>query len=279
VGIDPSAEFLYRLQRGRQPRDGEVVVSEPLARDARVAPGDRLELAGDLDVTLGRARSSRTFIVSGVGEFLYDYAGEHSLALTLADVQRVTGRPGAVSLFGVATIGGSDDALVARRISAALPQVTAWSTRELMAEMDRRLLYFKQLATILGSVAMVVTALLVATIITIGVRERFGEIATLRAIGVRGRRVLLAVASEGLLLAALGCVGGLPLGLWMAGRLDHILLGFPGIPARVSFFAWDAPRVAVAMASVIAIGALAGCIPGWSAVRAPLAEALREEAE
>jgi putative ABC transport system permease protein len=279
VGIDPRAEFLYRLERGRQPGPGEVVVSVPLSRDLGVRPGDELALAGELDVTLGRARATRRFRVSGVGDFLYDYAGEHSLAMTLADAQAATGRAGSVSLFGVATDAGVDDETVVHRIAAAVPEVSAWSTRELMGEMDKRLLYFKQLATILGSVAMVVTALLVSTIITIGVRERFGEIATLRAIGVSGRRVLLAVVVEGLALAGLGCVIGLPLGLWMAGRLDRILLSFPGIPARISFFAWEPRRVALAMGLVIAIGAVAGCIPGLGAVRARLAQALREEAE
>lgn len=279
VGIDPAAEFLYRLTSGRQPGPGELVVSEPMARDLGVKPGDEVALAGELDVTLGRARATRRFRVSGVGDFLYDYAGEHSLAMTLADAQAATGRAGNVSLFGVATEPGADDAAVARRIAAAVPEVSAYSTRELMGEMDKRLLYFKQLATILGSVAMVVTALLVSTIITIGVRERFGEIATLRAIGIGGRRVLLAVVTEGLALAGLGCVAGLPLGLWMAGRLDRILLSFPGIPARISFFAWEPRRIALALGLVIAIGALAGCIPGLGAVRAPLAGALREEAE
>ncbi len=279
MGIDPASQFLYRVTSGREPGPGELIVSVPLARDLGLKPGDEVALAGELDVTLGRARATRRFRVSGVGDFLYDYEGEHSLAMTLADAQAATGRPGSVSLFGVATDAGVDDEVVARRIAAAVPEVSAWSTRELMGEMDKRLLYFKQLATILGSVAMVVTALLVSTIITIGVRERFGEIATLRAIGVSGQRVLLAVVVEGLALAGLGCVLGLPLGLWMAGRLDRILLSFPGIPARVSFFAWEPQRVAMAMGMVIAIGALAGCIPGLGAVRAPLAQALREEAE
>jgi len=279
VGIDPASEFLYRLTGGRHPGPGEVIVSVPLANDAGLKPGDRVALAGDLDVSLGRARATRTYRVSGVGDFLYNYAGEHSLAMTLADVRAATGRGSDVSLFGVATAPGVDDAAVAKRIGAAVPEVSAYSTRELMAEMDKRLLYFRQLATILGSVAMVVTALLVATIITIGVRERFGEIATLRAIGVRGRRVLLAVVTEGLTLAGVGCLLGLPMGLWMAGRLDRILLGFPGIPARMTFFAWEPRRVALAMGIVIAIGAIAGCIPGLGAVRAPLGQALREEAE
>ncbi len=279
VGIDPRAEFLYRLTAGRQPGPGEVIISVPLAEDAGLKPGDELVLAGDLDVSLGRARATRRYRVSGVGDFLYDYAGEHSLAMPLADMRAATGRGSEVSIFGVAPDTGVDEDVLARRIDAAVPEVSTWSTGELMEEMDKDLLYFRQLATILGSLAMVVTALLIATIITIGVRERFGEIATLRAIGVRGRRVLLAIVVEGLALAGLGCLLGLPLGLWMARWLDRILLAFPGVPARATFFAWEPNRVALAMGIVIVIGALSGCIPGLRAVRAPLGQALREEAE
>jgi putative ABC transport system permease protein len=278
MGIDPRAQFLYRVIDGREPGPGELIVSEPLARDERIAVGDTVSLASGLDASLG-ARETTRHRVSGVGDFLYDYAGQHSLALPIGDVQTATGRAGEVSLFGVATDPGVDDDALARSIGAAIPEVSTYSTRELMVEMDRRLLYFRQLATILGSIAMVVTALLVATIVTIGVRERFGEIATMRAIGVRGRRILLAVVVEGLALGAIGCLVGLPLGLWMAGRLDRILLSFPGIPARMTFFAWEAERVLLAVGLVIAIGAIAGCIPGLSAVRAPLGQALREEAE
>jgi putative ABC transport system permease protein len=279
VGIDPRAEFLYRLVEGTQPGPGQVLVSAPLARDSGLRVGDPLTLSGEPDATLGRARETQSYRVSGVGDFLYDYVDQHSLALPIAEVRRVTGRPGEASLFGVAVDDGMDDAVVARRISAAVPEVSTYSSGELMAEMDRRLLYFRQLATILGSVTTVVTALLVSTIVTIGVRERFGEIATLRAMGVAGHRIVTAVVAEGLVLGAIGCLAGLPLGLWMAGRLDRILLSFPGIPARMTFFAWEADRVAIAVGLVIAIGALAGCLPGINAVRAPLAHALREEAE
>jgi putative ABC transport system permease protein len=278
-GIDPAAQFLYRVTEGREPGAGEVAVSGPLARDARLAVGDTLRLAAELDVSLGRARQTRAYRVSAVVDFLYDYEGQHSIALPIAEVRRATGRAGEVSLFGVAVGEGVDDDAVADRISAAVPEVSTYSTRELMAEMDRRLLYFQQMATILGSIALVVTALLVSTIITIGVRERFGEIATLRAIGVRRGRLLLAIVVEGLVLAGIGCVGGLPLGLWMAGRLDRILLSFPGIPAKMTFFAWEAERVLLAMGIVILVGALAGLLPGWNAVRTPLGRALREEAE
>lgn len=278
-GIDPAAQFLYRVVDGREPRAGEVVLSEPLARDERLGVGDTIRLAAELDVSLGRARQTRPYHVAGIADFLYDFEGQRSLAMPITDVQRATDRPAEVSLFGVAAEAGVDDDALADRIAATVPEVSTYSTSELMVEMDKRLLYFQQLATILGSVALVVTALLVSTIITIGVRERFGEIATLRAIGVGRGRVLLAIVTEGLVLAGIGCLAGLPLGLWMAGRLDRILLGFPGIPAKMTFFAWDPARVLLAMGIVIAVGAVAGLLPGWNAVHTPLGQALREEAE
>ena len=77
-------------------------------------------------------------------------------------------------------------------------------------------------------------------------RERFGEIAALRAIGVARRRLLTGIVMEGLALAGSGCVLGLPLGLLMAVRLDRILMAFPGLPARLSFFVFDPERVAAA---------------------------------
>jgi len=279
TGIDPRGQMLYRVLRGREPGPGEVVVSEPMARDDRLRPGSVVSLASGLDVSLGRPRGTRRYVVSGVAEFLYDYAGEHSVALPLGEVQRAIGRDNQVSLFGVSAAEGVDPGALAARIGRVVPEVSVYSTAELLRETSRRLSYFRQMATILGSVALTVTALLVATIITIGVRERFGEIATLRAIGIARERILLGVVAEGLTLALLGCALGLPLGLWMARRLDRILLSFPGLPSKVTFFTFDPGRVAFALAVVVAVGAVAGCVPGLGAVRSPLGQALREEAE
>ncbi|MDB4947480.1 MAG: hypothetical protein JWM27_129 [Gemmatimonadetes bacterium] len=279
VGIDRTAQFLYTLTAGADPGAGEVLVSEPMARTDGLRVGDRVRLATGMDASLGRARDLRDYRVSGIGDFVYNYAGQRSLAMELGEVRRLTGRPNEASLMAVAGAPGVSDDSLARRITAAVPAVSTYSTRELMGEMDKRLLYFRQMATILGSIAVVVTALLVSTIVTIGVRERFGEIATLRAVGVARRRILAGIVAEGVALATIGCALGLPLGLWMAGRLDTILRAFPGLPARLSFFAWDAGRVSLAMGTVALIGALAGCIPGWGAVRSPLGQALREEAE
>jgi putative ABC transport system permease protein len=279
VGIDPAAQMLYVLTAGREPAPGEVVVSAPLASALDLQPGGSIPLAANLDASLARPRDSRQYLISGIGDFLYDHADQRSVAMPIRDLQALTERPDEVSLFAVAAEAGTDEVALSGALESAVEGISVYSTAELMAAMDERLLYFRQLATILGSVALIVTALLVSTIITIGVRERFGEIATLRAIGVPRRRLLGGIVMEGLTLTMLGCLLGLPIGLWMASRLDRILLAFPGIPAKLSFFVFNTDRVLLAFAIVLATGALAGLIPGTGALRTPLAHALREEAE
>ncbi|MDQ3605909.1 MAG: FtsX-like permease family protein, partial [Gemmatimonadota bacterium] len=279
TGVDPRAQMLYRLVEGREPGAGEVVVSEPLARQEGLRSGAEIRLTVEPGSSLGGPQFARTHRVSGVAEFLYDAADQRSLALPLQELQAATSQVDQVSLFGVAAAAGVDPDALAVRIARAAPEISVSSTSTLLLETNRRLSYFRQLAAILGSVALVVTALLVSTIITIGVRERFGEIATLRAIGVAQKRILLGIVVQGMALAGAGCMLGLPLGLWMAGRLDRILLAFPGLPANLTFFGFDAERIAASIAVVVAVGALSGVIPGVAAVRTPLAAALRQEAE
>ena len=278
-GVVPEDQLLYELLEGRNPEPGEVLVSQPLADAPPWTPGREVVLAGRLDPSLGRPRDPTPFRISGTGDFLFDYAGQRSIALPLADLQRLVDRPDEVSLFGVGVVAGADEEAVAAAIERAVPGVSAYSTGDLVSALDEQLLYFRQLAAILGSVALVVTALLIGTIVTIGVRERFGEIATLRALGIARHRILGGVVAEGLLIALVGCLVGLPLGYWMAGQLDAILLDVPGIPARVSFFVIDPPRVAGALTIVIGVGVAAGLLPGARAVTAPVVTGLREEAE
>lgn len=279
TGIDPSEQMLYLLIDGRDPSRGEVVVSRPLADAYALSPGDTLPLAAELDVALGRPLSTHAAIVAGVGDFLFDAVDQRSLAIPLDELQALTRRPDEVTFFAIAASepGVEDD--LSAQIEALFPAASVYSTAELTEALDRRLIYFRQLSTILGTIALGVAILLVGTIVTIGVRERFHELATLRAIGVPDARLHLSIMTEGVLLTFLGCLLGVPIGIWMAGRLDGILLSFPGIPARVSFFVFEPWSAAVAIFVVLLAGALSGAIPGRAALRAPLGQALREEAD
>ncbi len=279
TGVDPSQQMLYLLVEGSDPRVGEVVVSRPLARAYALEPGDSLPLAAELDVALGRPLSVHTARVAGIGDFVYDAVDQRSIALPLEELQRLTGRPDEVTVFAIAARPSTDEEALGARIEAMFPAVSVYSTAEMTEALNRRLAYFRQLSTVLETIALAVAILLVGTIVTIGVRERFHELATLRAIGVSPGRLHLSIVAEGVVLTSIGCLAGVPVGIWIAGRLDRILLAFPGIPARVSFFVFEPVSAFAALAVVLAAGALAGAIPGRAALSAPLGHALREEAD
>jgi len=141
-----------------------------------------------------------------------------------------------------------------------------------------RMVYFRQLAAILGTVSLFVTVLLIGTLLAITVNERLGEIATLRAIGVSRSSVIKEVLVEGMTLTIIGTAIGLALGLVTARFLDRILTSFPGLPERFSFFVPRTPTVATAVLVTLVTGAIAGLYPAWLAARAPIAPTLRSEA-
>jgi putative ABC transport system permease protein len=126
--------------------------------------------------------------------------------------------------------------------------------------------------------SLIVAVLLIATLLTIGVNERLGEIATLRAIGVSRATVVGQVLAEGTALTVLGAALGILLGLVTARYLDAILTSFPGLPAAFSFFVPRADTLSFAAMVLLVTGSLAGLYPAWLAARAPIAATLRAEA-
>ena len=116
------------------------------------------------------------------------------------------------------------------------------STAEALKQVDQRLSYFRQLAVILGAVSLVVGFLLVTTLVTVSVNERIGEIAVMRAIGVRRWRVVAQILLESSALMLVGAPLGLVLGLVTARWLNSILARFPGLPERHRLLSLPAAR-------------------------------------
>jgi putative ABC transport system permease protein len=182
------------------------------------------------------------------------------------------------SLFMVRTAPNVDPDAARVAIERALPRVTALSTAGAVAEAERRLSYFRQLAFILGAVSLIVGFLLVTTIVTVSVNERIGEIAIMRAIGVSRIHVVQQIVIEGIGLSLSGAAAGLVLGVFTASWLNSILRGFPGLPDAIDFFLFQPNSAFRALALLVASGIAAGIYPAWRAASLPISETLREEA-
>jgi putative ABC transport system permease protein len=118
----------------------------------------------------------------------------------------------------------------------------------------------------LGAVALLVGGVGVANIMVISVLERRSEIGLRRALGATKGHIRMQFLSEAIVLACLGGVSGVALGVLATAIYAHIKGWATVIPAE----AW-----AGGLAAAFAIGALAGLLPALRAARLPPTEALR----
>jgi len=121
----------------------------------------------------------------------------------------------------------------------------------------------------IGGISLLVGAIGIVTIMTIAVNERINEIGLLRALGARQSQVLGLFLGEAVVLAAIGGLSGLILGIGLA-QLLHLAL--PELPVHTSML-----YVVLAETVAVLIGLLAGVLPARRAARLDPVEALRTE--
>ena len=282
-GIEPEAQSLYQLGTGRDLTAADtagVLLSEPAAKLLHASVGDTVTLLGRLDPQVVTAAVGRRLVVRGMVHWIYDYRGQPSVGTVLPLMQRLSRLEAADRASLILVKARHDEAVpaLAAQVRREFPQLEVNSVADLVAHFRERLVYFRQLSYILGSMSLLVTVLLIATLLTITVNERLGEIATLRAIGVSRATVVGQVLAEGTALTLAGAALGILLGLVTARYLDAILTSFPGLPASFSFFVPRADTLTFAGFVLLVTGSLAGLYPAWLASRAPIAATLRAEA-
>ncbi len=280
-GIDPAHQGLYELETGRDLLPGDstgVLLSAPAAHLLGAGLGDTITLVSRLDPQVANPGTERRLVVRGQVRWLYDHAGQASVGTLVPVMQDLGGIGDRASLLMVKVRDGVDVPSVTARLRLANPGVEVSGLDELVRHFQQRMIYFRQLALILGSLSLGIAILLVATLLTITVNERLAEIATLRAIGVQRGSIMRDVLVEGAVLAGAGGVAGLLLGLLTARLLDRILTSFPGLPAAFSFFVPRPVALVTGLAATLLAGVAAGLYPAWLASRAPIAATLRAEA-
>lgn len=281
LGTIAAVQGDYKILTGRAPAaEGEAAANDALLNAVGARIGDTLSVAAGFDPQLRAFTGQRTLRVVGRAHFTYLSARERALALPLASLQAMQGasRADRVSLIMVRLRDGAAVEADRAAIDRDIPVVSAISTATAIEQVEQRLSYFRQLAFILGSVSLAVGFLLVTTLVTVSVNERLGEIAVLRAIGVRRSRIVEQILIEGSAIMLVGAVAGLGLGLLTARYLNSILASFPGLPEAIDFFLFQPRDAWMALGLLAGCGILAGIYPAWRGASLPIAGTLREEA-
>ena len=276
LGLDPEDQSLYRLIEGSTPEAGEVLTDPGAGEELSVVRGATVQLrpAGGTGAW-GRRTMAR---VSGTGEFAFASRGDLQVVMPLGDLQALSAQDDEVSFAMIRIREGFDADSVRAAILAQVDRVEIITLAGVAERLSGRLSYFRQIALILGSVSLVVAALLVGTISAVSVSERLGLIAALRAIGLSRLRIVGSLAAESLVLCTIGGGMGIALSVLVAGYLESILSDFPGLPVAVRFFVVNVDSLVTAFGLLLVSGAVAGLIPALNATRLEVAAILHMEA-
>jgi putative ABC transport system permease protein len=256
-----------KLLSGHRFRDGqrEILLGDLLASNLNKKVGDTLSIQGT------------TFTITGIyhaDTALYASA----VILPLDQMQIIATMEGKVTAFHVrlrpVPAGESQDEYTQRaaaEIEAALPGIKAVPAAE-RANSNELVGLAHSVAWGTSLIALLVGILGIANTMAMSVFERTREIGILRALGWKGRHVILLILTEA---SALGLAGGL-LGIAVGWGALRLLATLPQtasvVPVSVSPF-----HLLESLFIAVASGLAAGAYPAWRGARLSPVEALQYE--
>lgn len=257
----------------------ELVIARPL--------GDALAIRAGSPATISARPSGAssalpptTCVVVGIARFAFAASDEFTAAAKMDAFSDIAGTGGAVDadLVLVASKSEADSHVAARAISKLRPDLRVLSNEQVVAQFNRNgFAYFRQISVVLASLTMVFAFLLVATLLTVSINQRLGEVAAMRALGIGRRKIASMLLWESGLLVGAGGALALPLGGALAMALDRILRQMPGLPERLHFFVFEGRALAVHVALLMITALAAAAYPMWLTARLPIAATLRRE--
>jgi putative ABC transport system permease protein len=180
------------------------------------------------------------------------------------------------STYFVSLRPGADAAAYARRVTAVEPDFLGadLTTTDLIGPVQT-------IDSVTAGLAAVLAVIAVARIfntVLLSTRERVRDVAVLKAIGMTPAQVLAMVVTSAGVLALVGGVLGVPVGLAVHHVLTGVLQTSLGNDApRETLDVFTAPQVASVLLAGLVVAMLAAALPARWAARTPVAQVLRSE--
>jgi putative ABC transport system permease protein len=245
-----------------------AVVGKNLADKYGWKLGDVIELKGaiyPLDVRL---------TIRGI------YTGPHDTNLFFHRdyVEEAFGNPGNVGQYRVRIDSPDNAARVMEQIDSMFKNSAAPTKTETEAAFAASFVSMlgnvKGLITGVGLIVVFTITLIGANTMAMSARERFTEVAVMKALGFRPATILTLLLSEAIFIALLGGV--------LAVIFAMVFYRFVGMGDMLAIFLQNfkigADTIAIALGASALIGLVSGGIPAWNAARISIADGLRRVA-
>ncbi len=257
-GLSPRTLYQYRLSAGRWFTAADASASTPTvvlgptaARTAHASVGQTLTLDTAAGPTRVRVIGIDTGQVNDGGNVFFP----------LAVLERLTGLADASNALWLTTASPAHAAIdrasatVQDRLAAAGYPVTTQEAYVQVADSRATDGTILTIIEILGLLVLAITLMGLVSALTLGVIERTREIGILRCLGARSGHVRRVFSAEGVMLAVIGWVFGIPLG-WLLSRalLSFIRHDFSvGLPAAFPAISPPIALVAVVTLTLVVI--------------------------
>lgn len=261
----PEGSFLWetvRLHAGRLPFANEpdgVLLGEAVAATLHATIGSR--------VVIG----NHGFVVTGLTRSANAMAGR-LVAVHLKTLQKLLDRKGKVTVFNIRVRPDGDGNAVSTtvaRLGAAYPGLKFTGAHDFAKQLGP-LRLLRSMLWAVTVVALLMAVVLVLNTLLMSITERKREIGVLSAVGWSSARIVTMIMTEGLILASVGGLLGLALGVLALRTLARApqLTGF--MDAQI-----DLPALRDTLTAILLLGVVGSICPAWQAARQSAVDALR----
>jgi putative ABC transport system permease protein len=262
MGVDGDPTLIpdtLLLKSGRWPRRlDEVLLGSKLSREKQLPVNSTIRLNG------------RDFTVVGIGRLRGFGFGSDGLAYL--DYRAFLDRAEVGDVVSIIAVDTAQPALL-REVLPEIGSLAAFSPQELEQQAEEVNASQIQLMWILIVLTLAIAALFVANMLGRSVSERRLEFATLRAIGIPARTVVLAVTAE----AALVCVAASLVGFLLSLALGYGLNVYFAPTINIeSIYVADPLLFGVVFLLALGLGVVSAIQPARQATRVDPVDVLRE---
>ncbi|MBN2398977.1 MAG: FtsX-like permease family protein [Candidatus Aminicenantes bacterium] len=265
AGWPASSRFwnTLRIKSGRLPTAAsgqEVIIGQSTAAALAKKPGMPIMLGGS------------EFRISGIFA-QRDVLADWGVIMPLAAMQVLLEKQGRVTVFNLRLeqSGQSFVSRVIENLRDKFPTLTFTETSE-VGDNNSVLRVLRSTAWVVSLIALAIAVVVIINTLMMSVVERTPEIGVLRAVGWRSSTIFALVATEGMILTAIGTVLGIGLGL---ATLHWVLTMSPlrgmleaGLSVRI---------IGEVFAAALLLGSAGSLIPAWHALKLDPIQALRSE--
>jgi putative ABC transport system permease protein len=264
IGVSDDTEGLFRgvtikIKDGRETDSNqrELELGSKYAEDNGYSVGDKIKLDGTEFEVVG--------ILEETGKSQYD----NMVAMKLSTMQDFTGDTEKVTLYMIKPNTPEDADLIEQDINDNFDDISAMTDKSIMKSVDDTMSQLNMMTLALGSIAAVISGIVIMNVMIMSVRERRRQIGTMKAIGATDRQVITLILLESITLS-------------LAGAAVGTLLSFSGVAfvntILASPIAIITPKLIVTgFAIALTIGVVSGIAPARQAAKLDPIVALRYE--